>query len=218
MMRFFSHNPIAQELRRRGVSLLLHSTHLYKNFPRIIADGTLHTARGLKDTYGQEASRYLHDPYRYERFTVGLDYINASLTLPNVELLYRRSKSDWSSDWIHLALDLSYLSREETLFCPVSAAAEMGKQLKGGVEGLRAMFAEKVELHSRDPVPHNVPTHPQAEVLIRGAIPLSGIRKIIVPTANVAGEVKRLCEARSVTIKIETLPQLFIWPKWLMKA
>lgn len=218
MIRFFSRNTVAHELRRRGISLLLHSTHLYKNLPQILADGKLHTARSLKEIYGADASRYLHDPYRYEKFTVGLDYINASLSIPNVELLYRRSKSEWTGDWIHFAVSLSLLSREDTLFCQVSAATDLGKHLKTGVVGMRAMFADKIEHHSRDGLPHNVPTHPQAEVLIRGSLPLSDVRKIIVPNENIAAEVKRLCETRGLTVKIETLPQLFIWPKWLIKS
>jgi hypothetical protein len=215
---FFSRNPIGDELRRRGVSLLLHSTHLYKNLPQIFADGALFTARALKDRYGAEASRFLHDPVRYEKFSVGLDYINASLTLPNVELLYRRSKSEWTADWIHFALDLSLLSREDTLFCPVSAATEMGKYLKSGQQGLRAMYADMVEQHKRDPIPHNAPTHPQAEVLIRGSIPFKNVQRIIAPNEGIANEVKRMMEPRGQTIRVEILPQLFIWPKWLIKS
>ncbi|HEY3293827.1 MAG TPA: DarT ssDNA thymidine ADP-ribosyltransferase family protein [bacterium] len=218
MIRFFSQDTIAHELRRRGILLLLHSTHLYKNLPQIIADGKLHTVRSLEEAYGSDASRYLHDPYRYERFAVGLDYINASLSMPNVELLYRRSRSEWTADWVHLALDLSLLSRDHTLFCQVSAAADMGKHLKPGPEGLREMFAGKVEGHKRDPLPHNVATHPQAEVLLHGSLTLADVRKIIVPSDAVGAEVKRLCDTRGRTMKIETLPHLFIWPKWMIKS
>jgi len=216
--RFFSANPIGDELRRRGVSLLLHSTHLYRNLSQVFADGALLTARALKDRYGDDASRFLHDSVRYEKFAVGLDFINASLTLPNVELLYRRSKSEWTADWIHFALDLSLLSRADTLFCPVSAATEMGKHLKGGKDGLRAMFAEKVEQSKREQIPHNAPTHPQAEVLIHGSLPLRHVQKIVVPSENIAGEVMRMMEPRGQTIRVEVLPQLFVWPKWLIKS
>jgi hypothetical protein len=217
-MKLFARNPIADLLRRQGVSLLLHSTHLYKNLPQIFASGSLDTARALRDRYGPDASRYIHDPRRYERYTVGLDYLNASISVPNVELLYRRSKSEWTADWIHFALSLSLLSRPDTLFCPVSAATDMGRRVQVGVEGLKGMFAAKVEEHRRDALPHYVPTHPQAEVLIKGSLPLTQVFKLVVPTESAASEVKRMMETHGLTLRVEVMPQLFVWPKWLAKS
>ena len=141
MIRLRRARSISGEARRRGAGLLLHSTHLYKNFPHILEDGALHTLRTLQERHGAEkAARFVHDPRRYEKFAVGLDYLNASLSFPNVELLYHRSKTEWKEDWIHLALDLELLDHADTLFSPVSAAADFGKHVTGGADGFRAMF------------------------------------------------------------------------------
>ena len=213
----FTTRTIAAEAKQRGIRRLLHSTHLYKNFPIILSDGALHTARELKKLYGSSASRFLHDPRRYEQFAVGLDYINASLSFPNCELLYRRSRTDWKCEWIHLALRLDLLNRADTLFCPVSAAASFGKLVQSGRDGFRAMFAEEVAGHTRIGIPRDVPTHPQAEVLVHGSLDLSAIEAIIVPDAPLALEIERLCEQHHHAIAVEVLPQFFVWPKWLVK-
>ena len=217
-MRLFSARTIRGEAKRRGVMLLLHSTHLYKNLPQILEDGALHTVRALYERYGNEkAARFLHDSHRYEQFAVGLDYLNASLSLPNAPLLYGRSQSDWKALWVHLALDLDLLNRDDTLFSPVSAAPEIGKHVMRGRDGFRVMFAASVENFSRADIPRNVPTHPQAEVLVRGPLPISVVQSIFVPSGDVAREVLRLCELHGRShIRIEVAPQLFVWPRRLM--
>lgn len=218
-MELFHARTIRGDAKRRGVTLLLHSTHLYKNLPQILEDGALHTVRALRERYGNgKAARFLHDPHRYEQFTVGLDYLNASLSLPNAPLLYGRSKSDWKALWVHFALDLDLLDRDDTQFSPVSAAAEFGKQVTRGRDGFRAMFAASVENFSRADIPKHVPTHPQAEVLLRGTLPISVVQSIFVPSGDVAREVARLCELHGrSSIRIEAAPQLFVWPKRLMR-
>jgi len=217
-MEFFRARTVRGEAGRRGAKRLLHSTHLCKNLPQILEDGALLTVRALRERYGAEkAARFLHDPHRYEQFAVGLDFLNASLTVPNAPLLYGRSKGEWKAEWVHLALDLDLLDRDDTLFSPVSAAAEFGKHVMRGREGFRAMFADNVENFSRDGLPKNVPTHPQAEALVRGTLPISAVQSIFVPSGDVEREVARLCErgGRS-SIRIEIAPQLFVWPKRLM--
>ena len=214
---FFASRTIVGEAKRRRIRQLLHSTHLYKNFPLVLSDGMLHSARELQKRYGSSASRFLHDPRRYEQFTVGLDYINASLSFPNCELLYHRSHTDWKYEWIHLSLRLDLLNRPDTLFCPVSAATNYGKLVQGGREGFAAMFADEVTGHTRSGIPHDVPTHPQAEILIRGPLELSVVKAIIVPDATLALEIERLCERNNHKIPVEVLPQFFVWPKWLVK-
>jgi hypothetical protein len=213
----FAPRTVEADARRRGVRLLLHSTHLYKNLPHILSRGELRTARTLAKLYGSSASRFLHDPRRYEKFAVGLDYINCSLSFPNCELLYHRSHTDWKCEWVHFALRLDLLSREDTLFCPVSAAADFGRHVQNGLAGFRAMFDDKVAEHTRSDLPREVPTHPQAEVLIHGPLDLSTVVTIIAPEAAIALEIERLCEQHGRNIRVEVLPQYFVWPKWLIK-
>ena len=216
---WFSREPsVIREAVRRGVKLLLHSTHLYKNLPQILADGTLHTAGSLRQKFGDEhAARFLHDPRRYESFRVGLDYLNASLSVPNFELLYHRSKSAWPQEWVHLDLDLSLISRDDTLFCPVSAAAQFGERVQAGRAGFLALFENSVDGFSRENLPRNIPTHPQAEILLAGPLPLSNIRGILVSSPGIHAEVERLCEFYHRSLNIELAPYLFVWPKRLMK-
>ncbi|RPH93164.1 DUF4433 domain-containing protein [candidate division KSB1 bacterium] len=213
----FRAHTVKGEARRRGVQLLLHSTHLYKNLPAILSDGMLHTPRSLSTLYGSSASRFLHDPRRYEKFTVGLDYLNCALSFPNVELLYRRSKTGWKHEWIHFALDLLLLDHPDTQFCPISAAADFGKHLQQGKAGFQAMYAERVLDAVRRDQPENVPTHPQAEILVRGPLNLDAAQTIIVPDSAVSDEVVRLCEMHERKIRVEVLPQYFVWPVWMIK-
>ena len=212
----FLRPTIAKEVKKRGITLLLHSTHLYKNLPLILEDGWIHSARELIDRYGLDhAARLLHDPRRYEQFAVGLDYINASLTTPNVELLYHRSQTVWQSEWVHLALDLSLLSLPTTRFSPVSAASARGRHIAPGLDGFRAMFAAPPGKPSRGNLSPAQPTHPQAEVLILGPLRLSWIRAILVPHRNTLHEVARLCEHHMRDIPVEITPHLFVWPAHL---
>ena len=181
--------------------------------------GRIHTARELIETHGQEhAARFLHDPNRYEQFAVGLDYINCSLTVPNAELLYHRSKSDWKADWVHLTLELELLNHPDTLFAPVSAATGCGKFLQKGRSGFQVMFAERVDAFNRAHLPESEPTHPQAEVLIKGPLSLDHAHSVFVPSRDVQTEVLRLCEQHGITLPVEITPQLFAWPARLVKT
>lgn len=214
-MGLFGPAPPSVAARRRGVRLL-HSTHLYKNFVHILEDNALLAAGELRARYGSgPAARFLHDPRRYERYTVGLDYLNASLSVPNVELLYHRSKSEWKSEWLHLELHRSLLDEPETRFCPVSAAAEFGKHVMDGRGGYAALFAAEVQGRTRTGLPRNVPTHPQAEVLLCGPINLERITAVHCPTMDVAAEVTRLCERFARPLTVVVSPQLYIWPAWI---
>jgi hypothetical protein len=218
-MFFLRARTVSAETRRRGVALLLHSTHLYRNFARILEDGCLHTARTLGEVHGETAAaRFLHDPRRYEQFAVGRDYLNASLSVPNFELLYHRSKADWKAEWVHFALPLILLDKADTLFCPVSAATERGRHLQKGIAGFRALFASEVDGHARAGLPNHVPTHPQAEVLIKGPLTLTQVVEVLVPNVEVATEVQRLSERFHRELRVEIAPQLFVWPKWLMES
>jgi hypothetical protein len=216
MSPWFHPQTISGELHRRNITLVLHSTHLYKNLPQILECGSLLTVRDLRARYGESAGRFLHDPFRYEQFTVGLEYLNASITLPNAPLLYHRSKSNWQSEWVHFALDLALVTRPDTLFCPVSAATDKGQHVSTGYEGFLSLFDKKVGDHTRKGLRPNIPTHPQAEVLIRGSQLLSNIQSIIVAEQNVADEVLRLCELYGHHIDVEISPQLFVWPERLI--
>jgi len=209
---------IPKEIKKREITLLLHSTHLHKNLPLILTDGRIHTAQELIARYGQErAARLLHDPHRYEQFTVGLNYINASLTVPNVQLLYHRSQSEWQTEWVHFAFDLSLLELPTTRFSPVSAAAGCGQFIAAGLDGFQAMFADFVETYSRNHLPLSEPTHPQAEVLIHGSADLASVQAIYVPHRTTLLEVARLCERHARPIPIHIAPHLFVWPARLSR-
>lgn len=213
----FLRKTAKSEAKRRGVQRLFHSTHLYKNLPAILSDGAIYTARDLAKHYGSSAGRFLHDPRRYERFAVGLDFVNASLTFPNCELLYKRSRTEWKCEWIHFSLKLDLLNKSDTLFCSVSAATDFGKHLQSGLSGFQGMFADPVDGYSRAILTADIPTHPQAEILIRGSLDLENVESIIVPDLAVAGEIERICDQNNRRIRVEILPQFFVWPKWLAK-
>ncbi len=216
-MGLFGKPSVSKELRRRKIKLLLHSTHLYTNFPAILKDGLLRSAGSLKKLNLAQAKRFLHDPNRYEKYAVGLNFINCSLSEPNFELLYKRSKSGWETEWLHFELNPDLLMRDSTKFCAVSAARDRGKQVAAGVTGFQAMFADNVDEHSRDKIEKALPTSPQAECLIQGDIPLNEIQAIHVSNPPIAEEVSRLCEQHNRKIPVRISPQLFIWPSRLIK-
>lgn len=216
-MDWFRKPTLVRELRKREIELLLHSTHVTINLPQIFQDGFIDTARGLRTRLGEKAERLLHDPHRLEKFTVGLDYINCSLTVPNYELLYARSKSAWVSEWAHFVIDLDQLEHEETLFCPVCAAHEKGCHVQEGLCGFTAMFAERIDNWDRTGLLKNEPTHPQAEVLIKGALPLSSITEILVGDGQTAMEVERLGAFYKRRTRVRIEPRLFVWPERLKK-
>lgn len=213
----FGKPTIARELRRREIQRLLHSTHLTINLPQIFEDGFVDTARGLRERLGPKAERLLHDPKRFEQFSVGLDYLNCALTVPNFELLYARSKAAWPREWVHLTLDVKLLERDDTLFCAVSAAQDSGAHVRSGLEGMREMFAECVYSWSRAELHKNEPTHPQAEVLVKHRLPFDRIREILVGDFAIAQEVERLAEFHHRDIITSVEPKLFLWPRRLRK-
>ncbi|MBU0691992.1 DUF4433 domain-containing protein [bacterium] len=212
----FGKSSVHRELRRRKISLLLHSTHLYTNLPAILKDGCLRSAGSLKKQNAIQAKRFLHDPVRYEKYAVGLDYINCSLSEPNFELLYKRSGSGWESAWLHLELNTDLLQRDSTRFCAVSAARDKGKHVKSGMEGFKLMFADEVDGYSRESISKELPTSPQAEVMLKGDLPLNEIRALHVFNSAIADEVSRLCELHGREIPIRISPHLFIWPSRLI--
>lgn len=212
----FGGSSIAKELKRRKIKLLLHSTHLYTNLPAILKDGCLYSAGSLRQTSPVQAKRFLHDPVRYEKYAVGLDYINCSLSEPNFELLYKRSGSGWEGAWLHLELNTNLLLRDSTLFCAVSAAKDKGAHVQRGIDGFKQMFAEEVDGYIRAAISDDLPTSPQAEVMIAGDLPLSNVLTLHVCNAPVADEVSRLCEQYSSKLPVRISPHLFVWPSRLI--
>ncbi|MBL0061759.1 MAG: DUF4433 domain-containing protein [bacterium] len=213
----FGKADIAHELKRRKIDLLLHSTHVSINLPQIFEDGFIDTARGLRSRLGAKAERLLHDPRRLEKFVVGLDYINCSITTPNFELLYARSKSAWQTEWVHFVLDTKLLEHPDTLFCPVSAAQDYGQHVQYGIAGLQSMFAEQVETWTRTGLHKSEPTHPQAEALVKSRLSLDNVTEILTANGQVATEVERLTAFYHRNVRVKIGPKLFLWPKRLKK-
>ncbi len=215
----FVRRTVESEVRRRRIERLLHSTHLYRNLPQILENGCIETAGGLLAKYGSEkAARFLHDPNRYEKFAIGLDYVNCSLTFPNAELLYHRSKSGWQMEWVHFSLRPALLYKEDTRFCAVSAAYERGMHVGQGHDAFRGLFQDEVNgIKRARSLAANVPTHPQAEVLIHGAVPLSDVVCVFVCSGEDRESVGQLCERWRRNLRIEVAQQLFVWPERLIR-
>jgi hypothetical protein len=43
------------------------------------------------------------------------------------------------------------------------------------------------------------------------------VKAILVADSGAAGEIERLCGQQGLTLKIQVMPQLFVWPKRLLK-
>ena len=118
---------------------------------------------------------------------------------------------------MHLTLDPSLLSNEDTLFSPVSAAKEKGKYVLKGLTGFAAMFKDYVDYENREGLERAMPTHPQAEALIKAPLTLDRVTGILVANEAIAVEITRLCEQNSALIPVLPAPHLFVWPERLSK-
>lgn len=172
---------VRREARARKISRLCHFTPS-RNFLHIATDQAILPASELRETV-----RRIYNPTDQERFDRHPDRTSCSVEYPNAWYL-RRAAAKFAPfpDWVVLLLPPHYLWPGDTKFCHRNAAGGGGQYVREGVEAFRGMFAEEV-VGSRDRTyrrrPERLdccPTDEQAEVLIKGSIPLTDVQGVCV--------------------------------------
>ncbi|MDK3022829.1 DarT ssDNA thymidine ADP-ribosyltransferase family protein [Cupriavidus taiwanensis] len=126
-----------------------------------------------------------------------LDYVNLSISQPNTEFFsisagnWHRYKDLW---WCVLSFDPQILTHAGAVFT-TSNNIWSGCSRAANADGLEAMFAEVVygryrtQIRRAKDLPLNRPTSEQAEVLYPGELSTDYLRKIYVPSDEIADEV-----------------------------
>jgi hypothetical protein len=128
-----------------------------------------------------------------------LNHISCSIQYPNAWYLrHKRNPVGEASnfkDWVVLGINPRYILQPNTLFSPGNAAEGGGTNLRCGLEGFEAMYAESVadskgRVFSRGSDHLRVwPTNDQAEVMICDEVPLDDIEVIFVPDSAQAARI-----------------------------
>ncbi len=181
---------IREDAQRRGITRLCHFTPT-RNLVHILTDEVGIDARERLDRGGVRPFTAT-DSARLDAYT---DHINCSVEYPNLWYLEQAMARDpVFRDWVLLLLAPDHLWAQDTMFCPHNAALHAGRDVSAGEAAFRGLFASAITgsggvTRTRSPT-HLAcsPTDDQAEVLVRGPLPLSDIIGIAVPTETSAGE------------------------------
>lgn len=205
---------IREEAQRRGITRLCHFTPT-RNLVHILTDEAGIEAR---QRLGRGNTRPFTptDPARLDGYT---DCISCSIEFPNVWYLEKAMERDSVfRDWVLLFLAPHHLWARETRFCPHNAALHSGRDVAAGESAFRELFASSVtgsgwvtRLRSAKHLPCS-PTDDQAEVLVRGPIPLTDVLGIAVPSEAAAGEHwtrMLLLSLTGASISLFVSPELF---------
>lgn len=163
---------IKEAVKSRNIQILLHFTSV-DNLESLLEKGILSRKEILK----QSVNAFINDECRYDCF---LDGISCSITLPNAPLLYKFRKNK-GKKYVLLEIKPDVLWEKECLFCKENAASRKvyltpHNSMPGALEG---MFGDYDAGHTRKElenlymdgfIKNNMPTHNQAEVLVKQKI------------------------------------------------
>lgn len=179
---------IREFVKSRSITRLCHFTPS-RNLGHIWAGdlGVLATSTLMDD----EAA--VLNPTDRERRDGHLGHISCSVQFPNSWYFRQaRGKEKLFLDWVILFIEPRYLWEPGAKFCPRNAAANHGRDIREGFEGLVALYSEavagacgKTYKRSRYHLP-SCPTDDQAEVLIPNPIRRESILGVAVRTAEQA--------------------------------
>ena len=174
-------------LSSRGVTRLCHFTKL-QSFTHIIT-----SQEGiLSSNFISQDTKNVLDSARYDG---ELDYICCSIQYPNSWFLkdaMKRNTDQIFKDFIVLYIDLNILNERETKYCPCNASRKNGAYICSDMDNIDSIFADVVRTCK---YPRTLkmlqccPTDGQAEILIKGNIPLKYITGIAVGNQDVASRV-----------------------------
>ena len=187
---------IRKRLQTRGISRLVHFTRV-SSLQGIVRDGRI---LSIQELPREIRGSVRNDPKRLDD---QLDYICCSVEYPNIRLLDRFREKQPVEHWVLLSLKPDILAVRTTKFSPVNAASQRGGMVGDGIDGFESMFSSPVRewmhggwrtvIRRKHHLP-NLPTHPQAEVLVKGQIPLSDVIEVMVDSDEAFDQVHRLMD------------------------
>lgn len=179
------------EITSRGIEHLIHFTPTI-NLLSIFEQNKL-LSRDLLEKFDIEQT----DIFDYIEFTddIRFDdkrYINLSIQHPNSFLFNRfreKTKEDAHINWCVLKIDKKYIYQIDTLFSVTNAANSHNKKnvkVTGDIDKFKMLFSPSLQIVtsynsrtiSRNNLKDKYPTDEQAEVLVRGEIPVSDIIQV----------------------------------------
>ena len=133
-----------------------------------------------------------------------IDYVCTSVELPNsycLKNMVRKTQTN-IEEWIIFKIN-PYIIDDTSLFCPLNAAKECGKYVSEGVEAYESIFLN--EGRTRNPKwISSVPSNLQAEVLIKGIIPINQIKGVIFHENFVDDDIFKLVNQANIEIRQST--------------
>ena len=187
---------IRKRIQSRGISRLVHFTRV-SSLQGIVRDGRI---LSIQELPREIRGSVRNDPKRLDD---QLDYICCSVEYPNIRLLDRFREKQPSQQWVLLSLKPDILAVRTTKFSPVNAASQRGGMVGDGIDGFESMFSSPVRewmrggwrtvIRRKQHLP-NLPTHPQAEVLVKGQIPISNVIEVVVDSDKAFDRVHHLVD------------------------
>lgn len=193
----------------RGIKRLCHFTPS-RNLVHIATQG-----QGVLATqHLRDDEKAVLNPTDLERLDGYPDHVCCSIQYPNAWYFRKaQEKERLFRDWVVLLIAPHYLWLPGTKFCPRNAAAEHGRNVRGGAEAFEALFAPHVAgaqgrtFHRLDSHPLWLPTDEQAEVLIPDRVQREDILGIVV-----RDEAQAKREAVRLEQLAERVPRIFVAP------
>lgn len=202
---------LKKEIESRGIEYLIHFTPTINLFSILENKQLMSRAKLEKLDIDQV------DILDYAQFTDEVryddkNYINLSLSCPNVYLLSRfrqKTKNDFTINWCVLKIDPKHILDSKTLFSVTNAASNAAKNqfgISGDVEKFRLLFSEELNINTfngvrnikRGSIHPKYPTDVQAEILVKDTIPSNSIISVCFESDE------KLAEAKAAMYSFDT--------------
>lgn len=179
---------IAELISKHRIEHLVHFTTTI-NLLGIYEYGSIIPRSAFDKLREEDGVRYSEDYLDHmdsQRFDGLMDYINLSVSHPNVYLLnsYKSRTNQLHYDWCVVLIDPVVMTQGGVLFSVCNAASKSAKtyKVKQGDKGFLDLFRDEVvsngRTHNRKGLLKQYPTDVQAEVLVPGLIPIKYIQAI----------------------------------------
>lgn len=183
-----------------GVRFLLHFTQA-KNLSSIFQNGIL----PINDLNLRNMPYGWNDAYRLDGCHNASCF---SIELPNYKMFYKYRKESPQLDWVVLGIKKDVLWEKNCAFCIENAASknitQTSVESRTGIQAFRQLYGEFPNKPTRETLQlhPSVPTNPQAEVLVFGAVEPQYIFAVAFENENIRDRYKQFVPS-NVNIEVE---------------